>query len=326
MAFFEMGGGTHNQKLELEKNIKISLIIPIYKKKEFIEAVLESINYQTYKNFEVMVTEDDNTLGDFIKNLRSKLNYKLIHVQQEDLGYRRNTALNNGVKNSSGNLIVVIDQDCMLHPKFLEEYAKNFNNGDMFVGRRFNLGKKYTEVVLKNKIRKFNFLRLIFTDCRIKEIARGAYLPWLKVKRTTRCLGSNFGIKRELIRKFNFLRLIFTDCRIKEIARGAYLPWLKVKRTTRCLGSNFGIKRELLLKLNGFDENYIGYGLEDVDIEKRVLMAGGKIFSMKNKAIQYHLYHPEPQGNLERYHLNRAVLDKTIETKQYICKNGLKKL
>lgn len=279
MAFFEMGGGTHNQKLELEKNIKISLIIPIYKKKEFIEAVLESINYQTYKNFEVMVTEDDNTLGDFIKNLRSKLNYKLIHVQQEDLGYRRNTALNNGVKNSSGNLIVVIDQDCMLHPKFLEEYAKNFNNGDMFVGRRFNLGKRYTEVILKKKIRKFNFFRLIFTDCRTKEIARGAYLPWLKVK-----------------------------------------------RTTRCLGSNFGIKRELLLRLNGFDEDYIGYGLEDVDIEKRVLMADGKIFSMKNKAIQYHLYHPEPQGSLERYHLNRAVLDKTIETKQYICKNGLKKL
>lgn len=240
---------------------------------------MESINYQTYKNFEVIVAEDDNTLGDFINNLRSKLNYKLTHIQQEDLGYRRNTALNNGVKNSSGNLIVVIDQDCMLHPKFLEEYAKNFNNGDMFVGRRFNLGKRYTEVILKKKIRKFNFFRLIFTDCRIKEIARGVYLPWLKVK-----------------------------------------------RTTRCLGSNFGIKRELLLRLNGFDEDYIGYGLEDVDIEKRVLMADGKIFSMKNKVIQYHLYHPEPQGSLERYHLNRAVLDKTIETKQYICKNGLEKL
>ena len=114
MAFFEMGGGTHNQKLELEKNIRISLIIPIYKKKDFIEAVLESINYQTYRNFEVIVAEDDNTLGDFINNLRSKLNYKLTHIQQEDLGYRRNTALNNGVKNSSENLIVVIDQDCML--------------------------------------------------------------------------------------------------------------------------------------------------------------------------------------------------------------------
>ena len=54
-----MGEGTHNQKLELEKNIKISLIIPIYKKKEFIEAVLESINYlQTIKYaISMMLTE-----------------------------------------------------------------------------------------------------------------------------------------------------------------------------------------------------------------------------------------------------------------------------
>lgn len=240
---------------------------------------MESINYQTYRNFEVIVAEDDDTLGEFVNNLKDRLNYRLIHVHQEDLGYRRNTALNNGIRNSSGNLIVVIDQDCMLHPKFLEEYAKNFNSGDMFVGRRFNLGKKYTEVVLKNKIRKFNFFRLIFTDCRIKEIDRGAYLPWLKIK-----------------------------------------------RTTRCLGNNFGIKREMLLKINGLNEDYVGYGLEDIDIEKRVLMAGGKIFSMKNKAIQYHLYHSEPQGSLERFQINKNILDKTIETKQYICKNGLKKL
>lgn len=32
----------------------------------------------------------------------------------------------------------------------------------------------------------------------------------------------------------------------------------------------------------------IGYGLEDVNIEKRVLMTDGKIFSMKNKTIQYY--------------------------------------
>lgn len=279
MVFFEMRGDTHNQKLELEKNIKISLIIPIYKKKEFIEAVLESINYQTYKNFEVIVAEDDNTLGDFINNLKSKLNYKLIHVQQEDKGFRKNKILNEGVRISKGELIVFIDQDCMIHPKFLEEYAKNFNNGDMLTGRRFCFSEKYTKNVLKNKIRKFSLLKLLFTDCKIKQFPRGLYFPWLKMK-----------------------------------------------RNIRCLGSNYGIKKEMLLKINGLNEDYIGYGLEDVDIEKRVLMAGGKIFSMKNKAIQYHLYHPEPQGNLERYHLNRAVLDKTIETKQYICKNGLEKL
>lgn len=258
---------------------KISLIIPIYKRKDFIEAVLESINYQTYRNFEVIVAEDDNTLGDFINNLRSKLNYKLIHVQQEDKGFRKNKILNKGTKISKGELIVFIDQDCMLHPKFLEEYAKNFNNGDMFTGRRLCFGKKYTKNVLDKRIRKFSLIKLLFTDCKIKEFPRGIYFPYLRFK-----------------------------------------------RNTRCLGSNFGIKRDFLLKLNGLNEDYIGYGKEDADIEKRVLMAGGKIFSMKNKAIQYHLYHPKPQGNLERVEINSKILAETIKNKQYICKNGLKKL
>lgn len=259
--------------------VKISLIIPIYKKKEFIEAVLESINYQTYKNFEVIVAEDDNTLGKFIEDLKQRLNYKIIHVQQEDEGYQRNKALNNGLKVSTGKLIVVIDQDCLIHPKFLEEYAKNYHKGDMFTGRRFNLGEKYAKIVLNKKIRKFNLLKLLFTDSPIKK--------W---------------------------------------PDAIYFPWIDLKRNPRCLGSNFGIKKEILLKINGFDEDYIGYGLEDVDIEKRVIMAGGKLFSMKNKAIQYHLYHSEPQGNTDRYKINLNILENTIKNKGFICKNGLEKL
>lgn len=258
---------------------KISLIIPIYKKKEFIEAVLHSINFQTYKNFEVIVTEDDNSLGKFIKDLQKNLNYKLIHIQQEDKGYRRNTALNNGVKISTGNLIVVIDQDCMIHPKFLEEYAKNYNKADLFTGRRFNLGKKYSEKILKTKERKFNLVELLISDSPKKK---------------------------------------FLDA--------LYIPWLPFKRNSRVLGSNFAIKKEFLKKINGFNEDYIGYGLEDVDLEKRVEMAGGIRISMKNKAIQYHLYHPEPQGNTDRYKLNKDILDETIKNRKYICNNGLKKL
>lgn len=259
--------------------VKISLIIPIYKKKEFIEAVLESINYQTYKNFEVIVAEDDNTLGKFIEDLKQRLNYKIIHVQQEDKGFRKNRILNKAIKLSSGEMIVFIDQDCIIHSKFLEEYAKNYHKGDMFTGRRFNLGKTYTEIVLNKKIRRFNLLKLLFTDSPIKK--------W---------------------------------------PDAIYFPWIDLKRNTRCLGSNYGIKKEMLLKINGLNEDYIGYGVEDVDIEKRVIMAGGKLFSMKNKAIQYHLYHPEPQGNTDRYKINLNILENTIKNKAFICKNGLKKL
>lgn len=260
----------------MEKKIKISLIIPAYKKTNFLEAVLESINYQTYKNFEVIVAEDDDTLGEFIENIKKRLNYTLFHVQQKDEGYQRNKALNNGVKISTGELIVVIDQDCMIHPKFLEAYANNYEKADLFTGRRVNLGPKFTERVLKEKRRKISLISLILSDSSSKKYPEALYLPWLNIK-----------------------------------------------RNSRILGSNFGIKKEFLLKINGFDEDYIGYGFEDVDLEKRCRLAGGKVTSMKNKAIQYHLYHPEPQGSTEGYNKNVEIFNNMCKEKRFICKNGI---
>ncbi|WP_304206469.1 glycosyltransferase [Fusobacterium perfoetens] len=262
----------------MNKGVKISLIIPAYKKIDFLEAVLESINYQTYRNFEVIVAEDDNTLEEFIQTIRKKLNYTLFHIQQKDEGYQRNKALNNGVKISSGELIVVVDQDCMLHPKFLEAYATNYEKADLFTGRRVNLGKKFTEKVLEKRQRKISLLSLLVSNSSLKK---------------------------------------FPDA--------IYLPWLNLKRNTRVLGSNFGIRRELLLKINGFDEDYIGYGLEDVDLDKRCYFVGARRISMKNKAIQYHLYHPEPQGNTGRYEVNRKIFDEMYKNKRHTCRNGLYK-
>ena len=100
--------------------VKISLVIPVYKRIDFLDRVLDSIKYQTYKNFEVIVAEDDNSLKvkEYINKKVSSLNYKLIHVSQEDLGFRKNTVLNKAVLKSSGELIVITDGDCMIHKKF----------------------------------------------------------------------------------------------------------------------------------------------------------------------------------------------------------------
>lgn len=260
-------------------NIKISLIIPAYKRIDFLEAVLESINYQTYKNFEVIIAEDDNTLSKFIENIKKRLNYTIFHVQQEDKGYQRNKALNNGVRIANGNLIVVVDQDCMLHPKFLEAYANNYEKADLFTGRRVNLGINFTKKVLEKRIRKFSLVSLFLSDSPLKKFPEAVYLPWLNLK-----------------------------------------------RNSRVLGSNFGIRKELLLKINGFDEEYVGYGLEDVDIDKRCEFIGAKRISMKNKAIQYHLYHAEPQGSMEKFYINKQHFDEILKNKRIKCINGLCKL
>jgi len=47
-----------------------------------------------------------------------------------------------------------------------------------------------------------------------------------------------------------------------------------------------------MLKINGFDERYEAPSIgEDSDIQFRLELAGIKIKSLNNAAVQYHLYH-----------------------------------
>ena len=57
--------------------------------------------------------------------------------------------------------------------------------------------------------------------------------------------------------------------------------------------------------INGFDERYEAPSIgEDSDIQYRLELAGTKIQSLNNIAVQYHLYHKlqeRPQQNLDLF-------------------------
>ena len=52
----------------------VSIIIPYYKKKEFLKKSLSSVLEQTYKNFEIIIIYDDEDQRDlfFFKNFNKK--------------------------------------------------------------------------------------------------------------------------------------------------------------------------------------------------------------------------------------------------------------
>ncbi len=107
-------------------------------------------------------------------------------------------------------------------------------------------------------------------------------------------------------------------CRYVEEA--FYLPFLtrKVKHVT---GSNMSLYKDALLRINGFDENYhlpaVG---EDYDLEWRLLAMGYKIVSVRNLAIQYHLWHKE---NWVEQSENMAYCRKQQEAHTVICAQGI---
>ena len=184
---------------------KISLIISIYDRYDFLYLVLKSIENQRFKNFEVIIAEDCQKKEFLIilEKWRKEFFFEIKHVSQEDVGFRKCKILNEAIKIASKN-IIIIDGDCLLHYKFLENYNKYFQKGyDVIFGRRCEMSKSLTEKLLKEKRCKIKLRELIYpyskawTEC--------IYFPLITKtkKRDLKLLGSNMGFTKEIIYKIN---------------------------------------------------------------------------------------------------------------------------
>jgi len=90
-------------------------------------------------------------------------------------------------------------------------------------------------------------------------------------------------------------------------------------------GCNMAFWRKDVLKINGFNEDFQGWGREDSEFVVRLLNAGVKRRNLKLIAVAYHLYHPERKDQKVEMTVNDEILQKTIEGKLLRCDNGIDK-
>lgn len=84
---------------------------------------------------------------------------------------------------------------------------------------------------------------------------------------------------------------------------------------------NFAFWRQDALAVNGFNEDFVGWGREDSEFTARLLNYGLVRRNIKFNALAYHLYHPHN----DRSHLdeNNQLLKKTITEKLVWCEKGV---
>ena len=93
----------------MNKNIKVSVIIPTFNDSIHIRKAIDSVLNQTFKNFEIIVIDDgsaDNTKDLLLDYIKSN---KIIYKYQENSGVR--IARNNGILISKGLYIAFLDSD-----------------------------------------------------------------------------------------------------------------------------------------------------------------------------------------------------------------------
>ena len=113
--------------------------------------------------------------------------------------------------------------------------------------------------------------------------------------------------------------------RASGLAKGVRWPGVFWDRTDqeipRIISCNMGVWAKDIERVNGFDESYQGWGLEDTDLGIRLYNAGLRRKIVYGRAVIHHLNHPEsPRHELSS---NRSKLDQTIKGKIIRCQKGL---
>ena len=98
----------------------MSIIIPVYNVREYLDDCLKSILNQTYKNYEVILVDDGSTDGSAEicdKYALAQKNIRVIHENNAGVSCARNT----GLIRSSGKYISFVDPDDVIEMHFLEK-------------------------------------------------------------------------------------------------------------------------------------------------------------------------------------------------------------
>ena len=115
------------ENAQFPKNIKFSVLVPLYNTPEgFLKAMIESVQAQTYKNWELCLADGSDSEHCFVGEICKKyadgdkrIKYEKL---ERNLGISENT--NACIRMATGEYIALFDHDDLLHPSALYEVMR----------------------------------------------------------------------------------------------------------------------------------------------------------------------------------------------------------
>jgi glycosyltransferase involved in cell wall biosynthesis len=266
---------------------RISVIIPVYNAVRALELVLTGYCRQLWRDFELHVADDGSgpEVRALVDDFALRAPFPIRYAAQPDEGFRKSSILNRAVRESCAHYLIFADADCIPHKNFVAAHRERREPRTVLCGRRVNLEAGISEGLTPQDIIAGELERL--TPRRIVDALLGRGGHW----------------DEGLLLKNRTLH-----------------SWVNYKEPT-LLGCNFSLERSLLEEINGFNEDFVGYGGEDTELECRLRLARARFAWVRHLAIQYHLYHPSRAGS----QANVAVIERTRTEGRAACRNGLRK-
>jgi glycosyltransferase involved in cell wall biosynthesis len=106
-------------------NYKVSIIIPTYKRSDYLIRAIESVISQNYQNIEIIVIDDNNPYSEFRKATEIKMqkysNNEKVKYLKNDRNLGGALARNVGIREATGDYITFLDDDDVYLPYKIEK-------------------------------------------------------------------------------------------------------------------------------------------------------------------------------------------------------------
>jgi len=262
-----------------------AVVVTTYNRPDALAAVLEGYLAQGDTDFELVVADDgsDERTARVVESYKARGKVPIKHVWQEDRGFRAAAARNRAVAATAADYIIFTDGDCVPARGFVAAHKRLAERGWFLAGNRILLSERLTQRLLAERLP----VHLWNSSRWLHERSRGdvnRLLPLLRLP--------DGGLRRVQPRR-----------------------WQGAKTC------NLSVWRDALVRVNGLDESYEGWGLEDSDFVIRLLHAGERHKNARFAAPLFHLWHAEqPRDAWAR---NSARLEELLRSTRLRAERGL---
>ncbi|MBI1395517.1 MAG: glycosyltransferase [Betaproteobacteria bacterium] len=265
--------------------MQIAVIVTTYNRPEALEAVLEAYAEQSDSGFEVLVADDGSTreTAEVVTRIARRAPWPCRHVWHEDVGFRAAAIRNKAVGASGADYVIFTDGDCIPSRTFVARHRALAEKGWFVAGNRVLLSDAFTQRILAE------------------------HLP---VHRWGRARWAGAWLCRDVNRVAPLLALGDGPWRKRDAGR-----WEGVKTC------NLAVWRADLVRVNGLDEAYTGWGMEDSDLVVRLLHAGVRHKNGRFATPVFHLWHRE--NDRSRLAHNQAQLRDLVRSDRVRARAGL---
>lgn len=251
--------------------MQIAVIVPTYNRTDALAAVLEGYLCQEDSHFELIVADDGSTEDTrvLVENYAMRATFPIRHVWHEDQGFRLSAIRNLAIAATQADYLILTDGDCVPLPSFVARHRALAEPGFFLSGNRVLLAAQFTQQVLAQGI----------------PVHSWSFSEWARAL-----------LQGKINRLLPLMHLPLPGL----LRRSSRERWQGAKTC------NLSLWREDFLAVNGMDEAYAGWGMDDSDLVVRLYHHGIRRKSARFAAPVLHLWHRESDrarlaANMERF-------------------------